>query len=276
MRRLFPIVLLLFGLNAAAQQLDTVRMERLDSLLETYYVMLLPEDLPVKNGECDFLISSCKDSLVRQWVAIRIFEHYKESPMMGEEAVALHVYDKWFASGEVRMRNEMDQFQASMFADFNRSSMLYADAPVISMLSPEGRPVRIPSKDTLSVLYFYDTSCSKCKITSIVLPHVLEGLDFPVKLFALYTGSDPEQWAEFRKNFRCLSPNTEILHLWDPEVDSDYQKMYGVISTPKLFLVDGSGMIMGRRLEPESLKGLLGYYVTYYSSQDNQLKSSSR
>lgn len=276
MRRLFFIFLLFAGIDAAAQQLDTAKMERLDSLLEAYYVMLLPEDLPVKNAECDYLISSCKDSLVRQWVAIRIFDHYKESPMMGEEAVALYVYDKWFASGSVKMRNEMDQFQASMFADFNRASMLYADAPAISMLAPDGKKVRVPSRDTLSVLYFYDTSCSKCKITSIVLPHVLEGLEFPVKLFALYTGSDAGQWAEFRNNFKCLNSNVEILHLWDPEVDSDYQKMYGVISTPKLLLVDGSGTIMGRRLEPESLKGLLEYYVTFYSGSDSTVKSASR
>ena len=40
-------------------------------------------------------------------------------------------------------------------------------------------------------------------------------------------------------------------------MESDYLSLYGVISTPKLYMTAPDGRIIGRRLEPESLAQLL-------------------
>ena len=47
--------------------------------------------------------------------------------------------------------------------------------------------------------------------------------------------------------------NVEIIHLWDPDMTSDFVNKYGVISTPKLFLLDRNGVIIGRDLTPVAL-----------------------
>lgn len=248
-----------------AQQLDSTRLAPLDSLLERYYDAMLYEQPPVKNRECDFLIGSCKDSLVRAWVTERILRHYMEDPpMMGEEAVAVYVYDTWVASGKVTLADDWFAFSANLFAEFNRSSLLGMKAPVLMMLPPVGQDkVRVPEKGKASVLYFYDTSCSKCRAASALLPHVLESVEVPVTLFAIYTGQDGDEWAEFRAGFTCSNDKVAIVHVWDPEIDSDYQKQYGVLSTPKMFFIGADGTIEGRRLEVDSLKELLDFYQTY-------------
>ena len=255
-------LLLCFAASAFAQQLDSTRLAPLDSLLGEYYEAMIYEALPTKYQECDFLIESCPDSLVRQWVATRIFEHYMDNPpLMGEEAVAVYVYDKWFASGKITMADEWLAFSAKLFVDFNRASMLGMEAPVLDLLPPMGsEKVVAPEKGVPSVLYFYDTSCSKCRATSIVLPHVLEDVTFPVTVFMIYTGQEGDEWAEFRTVFSIANPNVKIVHAWDPEIESDYQKQYGVLSTPKMFLVGADGVIEGRRLEVEALAQLLGLY----------------
>ena len=66
------VLSLCFAFSAFAQQLDSTRLAPLDSLLGEYYEAMIYEATPAKYQECDFLIESCKDSLVRQWVATRI------------------------------------------------------------------------------------------------------------------------------------------------------------------------------------------------------------
>lgn len=260
----------MMSVGAWAQQLDSTRLAPLDSLLEEYYEAMIYEAMPAKYQECDFLIESCRDTLVRQWVATRILQHYMEDPpLMGEEALAIYVYDKWFANGPLKIADEWLAFSSKLFVDFNRASLLGMKAPVLELLPPFGQEkVRVPEKDTPSVLYFFDTSCNKCKATTIMLPHVLENVSFPLTVFMVYTGQDGDEWAEFRASYSCANPKVKTVHLWDPEIDSDYQKQYGVLSTPKMFLVGADGIIEGRRLEVESLAQLLGIYESVLESNE--------
>ena len=273
MNRILTIIAsLLLSAFAYAQQLDSARLAPLDSLLDEYYEAMIYEAMPTKLQECDFLIESCPDSLVRQWVATRILQHYMEDPpLMGEEAVAVYLYDKWFASGRIKIADDWLAFSAQLFVDFNRASLLGMKAPALELLPPVGPDkVTVPEKGIPSVMYFYDASCSKCKVTSIMLPHVLESVSFPLALVMIYTGQDGDEWAEFRAGFSCANPNVKIIHAWDPEIESDYQKQYGVLTTPKMFLVGTDGKIEGRRLEVESLAQLLGIYESVLENNNQE------
>lgn len=229
----------------------------LDSLLVQFYGSLLPEPVEVKILEFDSLIETCRDSLTRQHVALAIFDHYREPELMGDEEVAVHIFDRWFSDSTVRMTGDMELFEARMFADFNRNTLIGRDAPVISMTDKCGRHVRFPEQGKCAILFFYDTSCAKCQLEIKVLPQVLGSIDFPVNFYAVYCGSDKKAWRRFRATFKPRNRNISVTHLWDPEMETDYLRLYGVISTPKMYLTEPQGSIMGRRLEPESLMELI-------------------
>ncbi len=53
------------------------------------------------------------------------------------------------------------------------------------------------------------------------------------------------------------APRTRIFNLWDPEIASDYQMKYGVLQTPRMFLIDKEGIIIGRGLDSDALERLL-------------------
>ena len=80
---------------------EAARYAPLDSLLTQFYGALLHEQTEAKNAEFDALIASCRDSLTRQHVALAVFDHYRYSRVMGEEAVAVHIFDEWIAPGKV-------------------------------------------------------------------------------------------------------------------------------------------------------------------------------
>ena len=82
---------------------DSAAFARLDTMLMRYSAAIERESIDVKKAESDFLISSVKDSLTTRHIALWLYDHYKDSPVMGEEAVAIHIYDTWHGDGERKL-----------------------------------------------------------------------------------------------------------------------------------------------------------------------------
>lgn len=261
MRRLLSITLLLPGfLHAAAQEPDILEIDRyrgLDSLLTEFYQSLEREDCDRKSQEFDLLIEMSRDSLTRQHVTLQIFDHYSHSRVMGEEAVAIHIFDRWIATGLVSTRSEFEYMDCELFADFNRNSLIGMQAPEVSLLTPGGSLKSLPTPGRISILFFYDTACAKCRLETQVMPQVMKAIDFPADLYAVYVGTVRRDWNAFRRNFKLGNSNVRVIHLWDPEMDSGYQKEYAVTGTPRLFVVEPAGTIIGRRLEMVNLQEMI-------------------
>lgn len=258
-------VFLCLGFKAAAQELDPVQRKALSDKLAEYFAAIEREGTEVQKQECDFLIGSSEDSLVRQFIALEAYEHYMESPVMGSEAVAIHVLDNWFIPGKVKMKSDIDLINARVYADFNRQSPVGEKAPGLVMKNPEGQEVVLfgegpgsSGSGRYSILYFYDTDCSKCKVETILLRNILEDNDYPVDLIAVYSGDDGGAWASYASGQLAVdSDKVNVIHLWDPELDSDFQRKYGVLQTPRIFLVRPDGVILGRGLDSEALYTML-------------------
>lgn len=243
---------------------------KFDALLEEFYNILLHETNEEKSKQLNSLIESCEDKELRTHVATHIFENYRTSRIMGEETVAILIYDKWFRSKELELKGEFTQLEAQLFADFNRSSLIGMQAPKIELFSPCGRKITIPAKDKKSVLFFYDSSCAKCQLEAKVLPQVLDKVDFKLELLAVYVGTDRKAWREFRKKLKFSNKNIKVKHLWDPEIQSDYQRLYGVTGTPRMFFIMEDSEILARRLEVENLQEIIGYISLVYGQEKEQ------
>lgn len=270
-RRFFialSLVLTLGFSGLACAQVDSLSLAKLDAMLDNYYEAMVFEDVSVKEGECDFLIESCKDSLVRREVAYAILEHYMDPPLMGEEAVAIYIYEKWFASGKVTIPDSWDAFQAELFYRTNKACQLDMPAPVLKVTSDKGVMQNVPGSGP-AVIYFYDIHCSKCRLLTAVLTSQLLKVKFPLTLYAFYAGDDYEGWLAYRDKFKIDNPNITLEHVWDQDMSSDYVTNYGVTTTPKLYFIDENKIIRGRRLEGDSLGQILSIYESYYYEQNS-------
>lgn len=246
--------------DASRQEADSLQLARLDRKLEEFFAALENEPVAVKNAEADFLIGSCTTDDLRNHVAVRLYDHYLRSKRMGDEGVAVHLADTWFATGKARFFNEIDEMNARIYAEFNRSSLLGEPAPELSALAPDGASLDIPgcSAGRVAVLYLYDTDCAKCRLETMLLRHAFAEKDFPVDFIAFYTGDDAESWERFRaEQLAFAAPSLRTVHAWDPGFDSDFQRKYGVLQTPRMFLLDRKGVIIGRGLDTQALMQLL-------------------
>ena len=98
MRRFLTVLTLLAAtlLPAAAApsaQVDTTRWKEVDDRLDLYLATLEGESIPVKIQECDLLLEAASQPSLRARIAQRIYDHYRQSPLMGDEAVAIREED---------------------------------------------------------------------------------------------------------------------------------------------------------------------------------------
>lgn len=249
-------------INNTPQPSGSIQTDLLEEKLTEYLSALDREPADVKCREADFIIGVCTDSSVRQSVAMKAYRHFFNSKIMGDEAVAIHIYDRWFSTGTVRMDSEADLWAAGLFAESNRNSLVGCKAPELSLKDREGRQTDIFGPDDpqkgYRILYFYDTDCAKCRIESILLRNILENSGYSAALYAVYTGQSREKWEDYiKEQLDISSPEITVLHLWDPDRTSDFTMKYGVLQTPRLFLVSPDGTISGRGLDVYALEQLL-------------------
>lgn len=239
---------------------DSLKYNALKLKLREYCLAMEREDLEVQKRECDFIISATEDSVLRGVIAENVYDFYMDSKRMGAEAVAIHVYDKWFADGRLKMSDQIKSLNAGLFADFNRRSLLGCKAPDLKMQTHQGDSLEVfPSSDRrYKVLYFYDINCAKCKVQTMLLRNAMTVSDYPIDFYAIYVGDNKTAWDEYvAQKLNITSDHVRVTHLWDAEINSDFQRKYGVLSSPRLFLVSPDGTIIGRGLDASALSLML-------------------
>lgn len=254
---------------SVSAQLDTAVSNALGAKLDEYMLIIGTEPAEVKCEETDFLISSCTDSLVRQFTALRLYSHFMESKLMGDESVAIHIFDKWFSDGKVKMKSESDFMGARIFAEFNRQSLIGKKAPELYLENDSGVYVSLFGKgswnDRPSILFFYDSGCATCKMESIMLRSLLNGTEYHVNLYAVYTQQSGENMERFKTEYLDIrNPQVNVEYLWDPMSVSDFQMKYGILQTPGIFLISRDGTVIGRKLDVMALGRLMEIYCKPY------------
>ncbi|MGP1526635.1 MAG: peroxiredoxin family protein [Candidatus Cryptobacteroides sp.] len=263
------------------QPIDSLYINSLQQKLKEYIAALESQPVDIKIKECDFLINTCKSDTVRNIIVSRLYSYYLQSKIMGDESVAVHIVDNWIAQGRAKLGSPIETMNARIFADFNRRSLIGCRAPSLRLETWEGAKVDAlgllsaedgiadsafaGSSDRLRVLYFYDTNCSLCKLESCRLKNFLDSTAYKLEVLLIYTGDDYEAWNKYRiTNFDIRASEVIIHHYWDPGLESDFQRKYGILQTPGMFLIDKNGYIAGRRLDTASLQKLVAVYSESY------------
>lgn len=263
-RKLIIAAALLLGGLATYAQVDSVAIEKALDLLSEYVVTLEPESPEKKSQEVDYIIETCTDSTLRQAVAQMLYDHYITSNVMGDEEVAIHMYDRWFSTHEIEMGWDGALLNAAFFAEYNRRSLMGMKAPEVTLQDRYGETVLFPDLqgDARAVLFFYDVDCYKCRVEMGKLIEYLPTVEIPLDFYAVYTGFKGDMWDYFIDNeWDVNSANVRMHHLWDPQMTSDFQEAYGITETPRMFLLGKDGTIIGRRLNTDALRQLLDLSV---------------
>ena len=200
-----------------------------------------------------------------------MYNYYRNSKIMGYDEVAVYIADTYFINGGYTVPDEEKMLEMKLFAESNRRSLIGMQAPELTLQDPSGTMVDIrPGDQDYTVLYFYDDECPGCiRTTPALMQYMIRssaGINFSV--YMIYTQDDRDRWMGYIQSAVApfsLPANVRVTHLWDPDMTSGFVTKYGVVTTPKLFLLDRNGVIIGRDLTPTAL----GQVVEVQESQLN-------
>lgn len=229
-------------------------------------------------GKADGFIMTGKSDEERANIAYLIYRYYRESRIMGYDEIAIYIADNYFLNGKYSLDDKSAYMEMKLFAEMNRHSLIGMHAPSITLQDQAGNNVTMPSGDQdYSVIYFYDDECPTCiRTTPSLMQYIAKGTDgLNFTVYMVYTQDSRERWMDYIK--KAISPfripdNVQLVHLWDPDMSSDFVSMYGIISTPKLFLTDRDGIIIGRELTPKALAEVVEISENQLSSMEMLLQ----
>lgn len=212
-------------------------------------------------AKVDSLIAMSAENL-RSLVAEEAFDLFYNSKIMGHEGVACHIAENYFLNGEIKLEDRDKLFLIKSFVMFNASSLVGKRAAELSLEDTSGRIVSLQEAihgGEFTILYFYTDDCANCIAQTPGIMDVIDNYDRGVlSFYSVYTGTDSSRWKSYvGKHFFSYNPFVNWANVWDPDAGSSYHLLYGVVSTPKLFLIDRHGVIVGRNLDAGSLRQLL-------------------
>lgn len=205
------------------------------------------------------IISRSSEELKPLLIA-NMFLYYQESHIMGQEAIAVYLAKEYFLNGKYKWPYDEDEFLPKSYVFMNEHSLIGEKAPELILKDTSNTNIYFPAPDdNPSILYFYAPDCTICKIE---VPLLMNFLKFysgkPLNVYAVNVSSNKEEWMSYIKtNFNIDNTLIHFVNAWDPAIESNFPMLYGVISTPKLFLINKTHNISGRRLSIENLGQLL-------------------
>lgn len=240
------------------------------SSVESYLKSLERNSTEALTFIAEDLVQSAHSTL-KPYIALQIFNLFKEAEIMGQEAVAVEIAKRYLlndkSGGIEEMLGYETYFGIMAFVQMNEHSLIGMQAPQIELPDSLGCLHSIPecgegadeASPSLQLFYFYTSNCSSCRATTPLLAELLQRYSgIPIKIYAIFTGSSRGEWMSECAKFSLIkNPLVERIDLWDPEVESNFPLLYGVISTPQMLLTTDKGIIVGRRLTPKSLEQLL-------------------
>jgi len=237
--------------------------EKLDKYIDSYLSMtpLQTDSIIVA---CDYLIRFSNDSLIKSHIAGYLFNKFQNSPIMGMESVAIYIAKNYFLNKKILWQGDDDMILLRLFVEFNENSLIGMKAPELNLIDTSGFTHSLHAMQSeYSVIFFFDTDCSQCKKEFPVLKDTIDKYSsFGVKVYGVYTQSDTNALKRFiRSEFSDNRYSDTWTFVWDPEFKSGFHKLYNVLKTPQMFLLDKEKKIIGRNLNPEALGQLLNSII---------------
>lgn len=203
-------------------------------------------------GEIDRIMARCEGSkeTFKFWSGTFLNE-YHYSRAFGREAVYLHIVEEYFLSGQADWIPEKS-------LDFLKEDVAYMKGNLIGQVA---LPLLVKDEDqnkidalrgtngTYRVLFFYDPNCEHCMEVAPLLNSAYEKLSqLDVKLLSICTIDDRNQ-----KNGFVEAYDLAGTHLMRSASDDSLHKDYDIRSTPKLYVINKHGTIVGRNLDVTQL-----------------------
>ena len=183
------------------------------------------------------------------WIAIQ----YKDSKIMGQEAVYVHMVDKywthdqawWSDSTEIKgLRDEITLMKPSLIGQTGQD---------IRAKNENGQYISLYDlKTPVIVLYLFSYECDNCKKETPKLVKVMkEWKSRGVDCFTLCLDDKEDEWKKYLKE-----NNMGFHNVFDFQRESRYHRKYHIDVTPEIYVLNKERKIIASNIDSEQLPAI--------------------
>lgn len=231
--------------------------------LDAYFSSVLIQAPDTINKEIDKLIKKCRNFKVFQFVSVYLFNHFRESQIMGQDAVMVKIADDIYLSGKADWVTKEFKDDLRKQVDLIRPNLIGKTAQNIVMDSYKGIFVALDDVEKdFTVLYFWEPDCGHCKEATPKLKAYYEKpKSYSLEVFAVCTTSDKAKWTKYIEDNKL-----KWINGWDPQRSSHYDYLYNVQSTPTIYILDKKKKIIAKKLAVEEIGPFIDNYRKFAKS----------
>ncbi len=213
-----------------------LRTPILQARLNAFFSNIVMQSPDSINKEIDRLINKVKGNYkIYQFVAVFLFNHFRESEIMGHDAVVVKLADDIYLSGKADWVSEEFKDDLRKQVELIRPNLIGKKAQNLVMDSYKGIFVSLYDiEKDFTILYFWEPDCGHCKEATPKLKAYYEkAKNEGVEVFAVCTTSDRGKWEKYIEENKLTWING-----WDPERKSNFGYYYNVQNTPLIYILD--------------------------------------
>jgi thiol-disulfide isomerase/thioredoxin len=232
--------------------------------LDAFFTNVLIQAPDTINREIDKLIKKCSGNYkVFQFVSVYLFNHFRESQIMGHDAVMVKIADDIYLSGKADWVTKEFKNDLRKQVDLIRPNLIGKTAQNIVMDSYKGVFVALDDVEKdFTILYFWEPDCGHCQEATPKLKiYYDKPKDYSVEVFAVCTTSDKAKWTKYIEDNKLTWING-----WDPQRSSHFDYYYNVQSTPTVYILDKKKKIIAKKLAVEEIGPFIENYRKYSRS----------
>jgi len=201
-----------------------------------------------------------KEPQVFRFVTVYLFNHFRESQVMGHDAILVDLADKYYLSGKVDWVTE--EFKDDLRNDVERlrNNLIGKKGMDLTMETFGGtwRSLYDLNKEFI-IIYFWEPECGHCKTATPILKDIYERIRSEgVEVFAICTQDDREGWEKY-----IAENELEWINGWDPLRQTRFDYYYNVNSTPMVYILNSEKTIIAKKLPVESIENFIANYRKY-------------
>ena len=233
-----------------------VRTPFFDSKLEYFFKNLVPQMPDSINADADKVIKLMENNKeMYKYTIWYVLNTYENSPMMGMDAVLVHIGDTYYLSGKAYWADSNTIRQIRRRCNILRNILIGKTAPDLYLTDSNGKVRTLYSvKSKYTILWFWDSDCGHCQHETPLLHdyYVKNKTKRQIEVYAATIERKPGPWKKYFREHKW----GDWINVWDSFTVTDFNKMYDVYSTPVMYILDANKKIVAKRILSDQLDEL--------------------
>ena len=247
--------------NISLTNESLLRTPILQSRLDAFFTNVVIQAPDSINKEIDRIIKKCSSNYkVFQFIAVYLFNHFRESQVMGHDAVMVKLADDIYLSGKADWVSKEFKDDLRKQIDLIRPTLIGKKAHDLVMNSYKDVFVSLydVEKD-FTILYFWEPDCGHCiESTPKLKAYYEKAKNEGIEVFAICTTAEKEKWSKY-----IQTNNLTWINGWDPQRTTRFDLYYNIQSTPMIYILDKNKKIIAKKLSVEDIGPFIENYRKY-------------